>query len=122
MHHSSAQTFTLAAILDAAGLGGTRPIDAARALLATLARQVGADDPDHDARHNAAVLVEVRRRPVVEVRAMLAAAPPDATMLILARLVASGAPESEILDYLPVDGRHVRSTAEAVVAVMEPAS
>lgn len=87
------QIFRLASALEAAGLGGTEPIRAARALFGTLARQPGGDAPDHQAAHNSMVLAMVRAG---HGRGLLAGATPDATMLILARLVYAGATDDEI--------------------------
>lgn len=87
----------LADILEAAGLGGPEPIRAARALLATLDRQPGAEGPDHAAAHNWMAADGLRRYGA----ALLAEATPDAAMLLLARLVAYGVPRDEILNALP---------------------
>lgn len=90
----------LADILEAAGLAGPEPIRAARALLATLERQPGAD-ADPAAAHGAMAVVNLRRYGA----ALLAEATPDAAMLLLARCVAAGMPYYELLDYLPAQGR-----------------
>lgn len=91
----------LADILEAAGLGGPEPIRAARALLATLDRQPGAEGPDHAAAHNWMVADGLRRYGA----ALFDGASPEATMLLLARLVAYGVPASEIINALPAPTR-----------------
>lgn len=91
----------LADILEAAGLAGPEPIRAARALLATLDRQLDAAAPDHAAAHGAMAVATLRRYGA----ALLADAPPDAAMLLLARCVAAGMPYYELLGYLPAQGR-----------------
>lgn len=95
----------LADVLECAGLGGTDPIRAATALLATLRQQPGADEPDHTAAHNAMVLCLTRGMPVASVRAMLADAAPEHVMQLLARLVLAGEPADVIKGYLPRETR-----------------
>lgn len=94
---TGAQVFRLADTLEAAGLGGTEPIRAAQALLATLRRLPGGDDPDHQAAHNLMVIQMVRAG---HGEGLLATAGPDAAMLILARLVYAGALDGEIAEVL----------------------
>lgn len=91
----------LADILECFGLGGPSPIRAATALLETLRRQPDAGEPQHHTAHNAMVLNLARALPVESMRAMFAGAPPDAAMLLLARLVLAGEPAERIKEYAP---------------------
>jgi hypothetical protein len=86
---------TLAAALDAAGLGGVTPYRTASALLSLNGRS---------AAENAAIVVAYARR---HGRDLLAIAVPEQAMVILAALVRGGMPLADILALLPAKERTV---------------
>jgi hypothetical protein len=101
MHSRSTAIISLANHLDAAGIGGAEPIFTARALLDKLARQPGAEEPDHVAAHIAIAVQTVQYLGIEQTRDMLAEAEPEHAGMVLARLVMAGVPDREIKEYLP---------------------